>query len=361
MSRPIAGVRHKTLILTLPGSPKGAKENLQAIIKLLPHACLQAAGEDSRKLHVGGVKRLEEKAGVGVRYEQSEAHGHHDHSHSHSHSHNHSHGHGSHVIPRAHTQPGNRPISNDPQAGPTQRHRHSPYPMISVEKATGIILENTPRTKVTVAQANSELLGHILAKDVVAIEDVPAFEASIVDGYATSTFSKGTYKVASISHAAPGEPPALQHDEIARITTGAPLPHGAKGVVMVEDTVIREITPDGKEEALVEVLTDEVQPGENIRAIGSDVRKGETVLRENDEITAIGGEIGLLSSVGVSEVTVFEKPVVGVLSTGDELVEHNQPGPLRTGQVRDTNRPALLTAIRAWGYEGVDLGIAQDK
>jgi gephyrin len=64
MARPVAGVRKKTLIITLPGSPKGAKENLEAIVKLLPHACLQAAGMDSRVLHSGGVKKLEKEAGI---------------------------------------------------------------------------------------------------------------------------------------------------------------------------------------------------------------------------------------------------------------------------------------------------------
>lgn len=65
MSRPVAGVRNKTLIITLPGSPKGAKENLESIIKLLPHACRQAAGEDSRMMHSGGMQKLEKDAGVG--------------------------------------------------------------------------------------------------------------------------------------------------------------------------------------------------------------------------------------------------------------------------------------------------------
>jgi len=64
MSRPIAGVRNTTIIITLPGSPKGAKENLQSILRLLPHACQQAAGGDSRTMHVGGVKKLEKEAGV---------------------------------------------------------------------------------------------------------------------------------------------------------------------------------------------------------------------------------------------------------------------------------------------------------
>lgn len=64
MARPVAGVRKKTLILTLPGSPKGAKENLEAVLKLLPHACVQAAGAESRPLHAGGLKKLEAEAGV---------------------------------------------------------------------------------------------------------------------------------------------------------------------------------------------------------------------------------------------------------------------------------------------------------
>ena len=64
MARPVAGMRKQTIILTLPGSPKGAKENLEAVLKLLPHACIQAAGAESRPLHVGGVKKLEKDAGV---------------------------------------------------------------------------------------------------------------------------------------------------------------------------------------------------------------------------------------------------------------------------------------------------------
>jgi len=64
MARPVAGVRKHTVILTLPGSPKGAKENLEAILKLLPHACIQAAGAESRSLHEGGVQKLEKEAGV---------------------------------------------------------------------------------------------------------------------------------------------------------------------------------------------------------------------------------------------------------------------------------------------------------
>merc|ERR1711939_458435 len=78
-------------------------------------------------------------------------------------------------------------------------------------------------------------------------------------------------------------------------------------------------------------------------------------------ITAVGGEFGLLASVGTREVSVYQRPVIGVISTGDEIVQHNRPGELQLGEVRDTNRPTLLTAIKGSGFKAVDLGIASDK
>lgn len=362
MSRPVAGVRNKSLIITLPGSPKGAKENLQALLRLLPHACLQAAGGDSRTLHTGGTKRLEEEAGVSS--SQKTKHSHHDHTHSHVHSHNHSHG--NHAMPKAHTRPEDRPISNDPRAGPSSRYRESPYPMLSVDDAVETIIDNSPPPEPVKMPVNGSLVGHILAEDVQASEAVPAYRASIVDGYAVIVSSdgpstKGIFPVSTVSHAQPGEIPTLQHGNIARITTGAPLPPGANSVVMVEDTVIRSMTDDGREEKEVEILTDQVKPDENIREIGSDIRAGDVVLREGEEITDVGGELGLLASVGKAEVLAYKKPVIGVLSTGDEIVSHDRPGPLQLGEVRDCNRPTLMAAIRGWGFQVLDLGIAKDK
>ena len=360
MSRPVAGVRNKTLIVTLPGSPKGAKENLQAILRLMPHACQQAAGGDSRKLHTGGVKKLEEDAGVSGNKRQK--HHHDDHVHSHDHTHNH----GGHVVPKAHTRPEDRPISNDPRAGPTSRYRNSPYAMLPVEDAVGLILANSPAPETINMPVNGSLVGYVLAEDVKANDPVPAYRASIVDGYAVivsenGPSTKGMFPVASISHAAPGEIRTLQRGQIARITTGAPLPPGANSVVMVEDTVLRSMTDDSQEEKVVEILTDQVKADENIREIGSDIKAGEVVLRKGEEITAVGGELGLLASVGKAEVMVYRKPVIGVLSTGDEIVMHDRPGPLQLGEVRDCNRPTLMAAIKGWGFQVVDYGIAKDK
>ena len=360
MSRPVAGVRNRTLVITLPGSPKGAKENLQALIKLLPHACIQAAGADSRMIHVGGVKKLEKEAGVGSSNGASKGSKHHHHGHGHSH------GHGGHATPKAHTASEEHPKSNDPRAGPTRRYRASPYPMLSVEEATKLILENTPAAMSVKAAVNDDLVGFVLAEDVKAKEAVPAYRASIVDGYAFfvekgGPTTKAIFPVASVSHAKSGEIPALERGQIARITTGAPLPVGANTVVMVEDTFLKTMTDDGKEECEVEILSDKIEPDENIREVGSDIRAGETVLTKGEEITAVGGELGLLASVGRAEVMVFKKAVVGVLSTGDEIIQHDRPGDLRLGEVRDCNRPTIMAAVRGWGFAAVDLGIAKDE
>ncbi|TQS31341.1 hypothetical protein Golomagni_08380, partial [Golovinomyces magnicellulatus] len=244
MSRPVAGVRNKSLIVTLPGSPKGASENLQAIVKTLPHACLQASGANSRALHAGGVKKLEKDAGIASSATAaSQSHDHSQHHHGHGHSHGHGghgggggHGHGNLV---RHTKPSEHPLSNDPLLGPGRRYRESPYPMVSVDDALSMIAEHTPNAQIVTQNVNENIIGSVLAEDVKANENVPAFRASIVDGYAVVAPQdgnlKGVFPVTAVSHAAPGEIGTLSEGEIARITTGAPLPPGATSVIMVED------------------------------------------------------------------------------------------------------------------------------
>lgn len=289
------------------------------------------------------------------------------HHHHHHHGHGgHAHGRGGHTAPRAHTKPEDRPQSNDPTAGPTRRYRSSPYPMLAVDDALKLISEHTPSSVVQKVPVDMSLGGSVLAEDVKATESVPAFRASIVDGYAvkinqSGKFAKGVYPVAVVSHAQAGDVKELKEGEIARITTGAPLPPGADAVVMVEDTVLKSQTEDGQEEKEVEILTDAIEAGENVREIGSDVKEGDTIMKKGEGITVVGGEFGLLASVGTTEVSVYKRPSVGVLSTGDEIIPHDKPGPLKLGEVRDTNRPTLITAVRSHRFQAVDLGIVSDK
>ena len=239
--------------------------------------------------------------------------------------------------------------------------------MLSVDEALKIISEQTPHPTVVKLPVNESLVGYVLAVDVTAPEAVPAFRASIVDGYAirfpakSDKFEKGTYPVSMVSHAQAVDLGELPEGEIARITTGAPLPPGADAVIMVEDTILQSMSEDGSEEATVETLTSEIKKGENVREVGSDVQTGSIILKKGEGITSAGGELGLLASVGVKEVAVYKKPTVAILSTGDEIVPHDRAESLRLGEVRDTNRPTLITAVKGTGFEALDMGIASDK
>jgi gephyrin len=332
---------------------------------------MQAAGGDSRAMHAGGVRKLEKEAGVSPTEasKQGSSAGNHHHHHD---DHDHDHGHG-HEIPRAHTKPEDRPPrSNDPTLGATQRHRSSPYPMLSVADAVSLTLKHTTPPISKSLTHSPALVGHVIASDVHAMETVPAYRASIVDGYAirvldkksqTPTRTRGTFPVASVSHAqASSMPPPLADGTIARITTGAPLPPKANAVVMVEDTTIVSTTADGSEESTVEILTDAIETGENVREPGSDIKVNSLILPKGTPITSLGGEIGVLAAAGIPSVPVFTKPRVGVLSTGDEVTDISHSDPLQGGQIRDSNRPSLLSLLQGWNLCSavVDLGIARD-
>jgi gephyrin len=237
--------------------------------------------------------------------------------------------------------------------------------MLSVSEALQQISEYTIKPRITTVKVD-RAIGSVLAEDVRAAESVPAFRASIVDGYAiavpaSGVFKKGVYPVAFVSTAHAGTIPPLKEGTVARITTGAPIPDGANAVVMVEDTVLHTATDDGLEEKEIKILTSEIQSGENVREIGSDLKAGDLIIKAGDGISAIGGEFGMLASAGVHEVNIYEKPIVGVLSTGDELVKHSEQRGLKLGEVRDTNLPTLLTTIESTGFQAVDLGQASDK
>ncbi|ORY76661.1 MoaB/Mog domain-containing protein [Protomyces lactucae-debilis] len=348
MARLVAGVCDKTLVVTIPGSPKGAVENLQAIVKLLPHACDLAANTvQSRMVHAQGTGPIEQQAGLSPSFVKDEESGHR------------CTGHHDHASDAA-------PSTNDPLAPVTRRQRHSPWPMISVVQAHQIILEQ----QITQAHLRKEnrsfydksLVGSILAEDVYADDDVPAFRASIVDGYAIQAkHGPGVYRVAGVAHAGDSADQVTDGKTVVRITTGAPIPDGADAVVMVEDTELDSASTQGEETTVkINALAN---VGENVREIGSDIKKGVLMLRAGTTLTTTGGEIGLLASARDAEtgISVWRKAVVGVMSTGNELVEPGSSQPLNPGQVRDSNRASLLAAVRGYGFDAVDFGIVADK
>ena len=130
---------------------------------------------------------------------------------------------------------------------------------------------------------------------------------------------------------------------------------------MVEDTVIASTTEDKTEEATVEILTDELEIGENVREPGSDIKLRDTILKKGTRVTSIGGEIGVLAAAGIGKVPVYKRPKVGVMSTGDEVTDISYDGKLEGGMIRDSNRPSLLALLQGWGLcEEVDLKVARD-
>ena len=199
--------------------------------------------------------------------------------------------------------------------------------------------------------------GLVLAAPVVATELVPPFDNTAMDGFAVratdldGATASSPVRLAVVGTAAAGAAPSagVGPGEAVRIMTGAPMPSGADAVVMVERTALSD---DG---AVVAVEI-EVEPGNHVRRAGEDVTPGDLLFDAGDELRA--GPLGVLASVGVREVEVHPRPCVGVVSTGDELVDDGRP--LEPGQIRDSNRLTLLTMLAQAGFEGVDLGIAPD-
>jgi molybdopterin molybdotransferase len=226
--------------------------------------------------------------------------------------------------------------------------------LIPLEEAQAEVLAACRPAGPTVVPV-SAALGLILAEPVAAAESVPPFRNTAMDGYAV--------RAADVAGAREERPARLQvigtrgagwapatavgPGEALRIMTGALFPDGADAVAIVETT-----RTDGD---FVEVLAP-AEAGAHIRGVGEDVQAGQEIFTAG---TALGpGHLGVLSSVGCQRVAVVPAPTVGVLSTGDELVEGG--GRLEPGQIRDSNRLTLLSLLTRDSFRAVDLGIAPD-
>ncbi|XP_064860208.1 gephyrin-like isoform X10 [Oncorhynchus nerka] len=502
LSRPVCGIRGKTLIINLPGSKKGSQECFQFILPALPHAIdllrdavvkvkeVHDALEDlpspppplSPPLTLNSVActQTEEK---GVQCEDDEdekmkdigAASTEDHHHTHSHHrHSHSHGHNSHitaaaiaakipdsiisrgvqVLPRDTASLSTTP-SESPRAQATsrlstascptpkaarrefrahldevttlqsrystldqlhsrleglnedhrghsrtydsrvqsrcgskenilrashsavditkvaRRHRMSPFPLTSMDKAFITVLEMTPVLGTEIINYRAvppdpdalhsilsiDGMGRVLAQDVYAKDNLPPFPASVKDGYAVRA-ADGPGDRFIIGESQAGQQPThtVMPGQVMRVTTGAPIPCGADAVVQVEDTELLRESEDGTEELEVRILV-QARPGQDIRPIGHDIKRGECVLSKGTHMGP--SEIGLLATVGVTEVEVQKFPVVAVMSTGNELL--NPEDDLHPGKIRDSNRSTLLATIQEHGYPTINLGIVGDN
>jgi molybdopterin molybdotransferase len=221
--------------------------------------------------------------------------------------------------------------------------------MISVDEAKKIIQDNVealPSIKMALADA----AGYALAEDVFSKIDFPPFNQSNVDGYAIAfKDANERLKINGESAAGSNENVELQPKHAMRIFTGAPVPANADTVVMQEKVIV--------ENSSLIIEDDKLQQSLNFRAKGKDIQQGKLALHKDEYLTA--GAIGFLTALGSTEVSVYKKPSITIIITGNEL---QQPGsPLQYGQVYEANSFMLKAALQLLHFNDVAVLHADDN
>lgn len=228
---------------------------------------------------------------------------------------------------------------------------------IPLDEAIAIISEATAPIDRVETVALPEASGRVIAEPAAAAMDVPPFDRAAMDGYAViaeDTFGAGRYEprvLRCVETVYTGQLPSkrVAHGECIEIATGAPLPEGADAVVMVEETLK---TANGD----VQIFTP-VYPRQHVGRRGADIAAGQAVLAPGDVLNP--SRIGALAAIGTTQVRVYERPRVAILSTGNEIVAPGQP--LQPGQIYDINRFTLAAVIRTHGGVPVEQPTAPDN
>ena len=216
--------------------------------------------------------------------------------------------------------------------------------VISLDAARAILNETGSPIDRTETIALDQANGRVIARDVIAACDVPPFSRAGMDGYAVRAVDTrgathehprilrhiGVLFTGQVSHQ------SVSDGECLEISTGAPLPDGADAVVMVEETS----SVDGS----VHVYA-EVQPSQNVGRRGADIQTGQVVVAAGDALNS--SRVGALAAVGSSNVEVYARPRVAILSTGNEVVEPGRP--LEAGQIYDINRFTISAVVADHG------------
>jgi len=228
------------------------------------------------------------------------------------------------------------------------------FKVLAPQEALKILLGVTPVGKEQIASVKAR--ARVLADDLRSAVDLPHFHRAAMDGYAVR--AKDTFgasqslpaylKLAGVVEMGKEAAQALMPGTAVRISTGGMMPPVADAVVMVEHT-------DETDAGLVEIHRG-VSPWQNVIQIGDDIKKGETVFPSGRRLRA--HDLGALTGVGISSVSVYKKPCVALISTGDEIVDADTDP--RPGQVRNINQHSLAGLIEECGGELRDWGVVRD-
>jgi molybdopterin molybdotransferase len=232
--------------------------------------------------------------------------------------------------------------------------------LMSVDDALKHILADLPPVG-TETIALDDALGRVLAVDALATSDQPPFDTSSVDGYAVIAAdvqqAPVTLNVAMDIPAGSFPTASLARGQAARIMTGAPVPAGADAIVMVEDT--DSGWNAGGDTALARTVTIQrsAPSGANLRMTGENIRTGQIVVSAGTHLAP--AHIGVLASIGATQLEVMRRPRAVIMTSGDEVVPPEQtPG---HGQIRDSNNAMLAALVRQYGGEPIVLPIAPDR
>ncbi len=229
------------------------------------------------------------------------------------------------------------------------------------------VIEDLPIKKSVEKVLLQEAHRRVLAEDIHANINLPPFSRASMDGYAVraeDTFKASEdypVKLKLLESVGAGDTPKnkVERGTCIEISTGAPIPKGADGVVMVEVTQIdTQIKAKNSPETILENIWiyESVAMGENIAVEGSDVKKGELLLPRGAMITP--NKIGVLSAIGIKEVPVFAKPKVAVISTGNEIIKHDEK--LEYAKIYDINSQTISDAVEECGCTPINSGIVRD-
>ncbi|CAD5223886.1 unnamed protein product [Bursaphelenchus okinawaensis] len=238
------------------------------------------------------------------------------------------------------------------------RPRQSTWRAISMDEAYQILATEAHEVTVEEAEFKKLTTGDIIAEEITAPWPHPRFKTSRMDGYAVkASDGVGDFKVlGGIVAGQSAKSLKIPEKHCFRINTGGIVPDDADSVVPVEYTKL--LKHNETEELEIEISL-KVTPGQNIREIGSDIKQDEVLIDKSAIISA--PEMALLAANNYYKVKIYKRPVVGVISTGDELVDINlSNGKLQEGHILDSNRPMLIELVRSQGYECVDCGIVKD-